>query len=79
MSELDRWTDAVCAEFGLPAGSVDVRVVLDLARDVAHGVDRPAAPLTAYLVGLAVGGGHDLAAAAARVSTLAAGWEAGSR
>ena len=31
--------------------AVDAQAVLDLARDVAHGVDRPAAPLTAYLVG----------------------------
>jgi hypothetical protein len=38
-------------------------------------VDRPAAPLTAYLVGLAVGRGQSLPAAAARVSALAAGWK----
>jgi hypothetical protein len=30
-------------------------VVLDLARDVAHGVTRPAAPVTAFLLGLAAG------------------------
>ncbi|MGH3781916.1 MAG: DUF6457 domain-containing protein, partial [Pseudonocardiaceae bacterium] len=29
--------------------------VLDMSRDVAHGVARPAAPLTAYLLGLAAG------------------------
>ena len=29
--------------------------VLDLVRDVAHQVNRPAAPLTAFLVGLAHG------------------------
>ena len=57
------------------ARSVDVRAILDMARDVAHGVDRPAAPLTAYLLGLAVGQGHPLAAAAARISDLAAGWD----
>jgi len=46
-----------------------------MAREVAHGVDRPAAPLTAYLLGLAVARGHPLQPAAARISDLAAGWE----
>ncbi|MDP9401718.1 MAG: DUF6457 domain-containing protein [Actinomycetota bacterium] len=32
-----------------------VRQVLDLARDVAQGVARPAAPLGAFLAGVAVG------------------------
>src|SRR5215469_420081 len=60
MSELDRWTEAVRVELGLEAAPVDPKVVLDLARDVAHGVDRPAAPLTTYLLGLAVTQGHTL-------------------
>src|SRR3954470_13267950 len=44
--------------------------ILDLARDVAHGVLRPAAPVTAYLVGLAVGRGTDPAEAFAAVTAL---------
>jgi hypothetical protein len=75
MSSLDEWTELVCFEFGLPSGSVDARLVLGMARDVAHGVDRPAAPLTAYLLGLAVAGGHPAESAAARISSLAAGWD----
>jgi hypothetical protein len=75
MSPLDRWTEVVCLEFGLPAASVDARVILDMARDVAHAVDRPAAPLTAYMLGLAVAQGHSLPDAAARLSELASGWE----
>jgi hypothetical protein len=67
----------VCFEFGLPPGSVDARLILDMARDVAHGVDRPAAPLTAYLLGLAVASGHPLEASAARLSELASSWEPG--
>ena len=51
-----------------------MKVVLDLARDVAHGVARPAAPLTAYLLGVAVGQGRPLAGSAARISQLAAQW-----
>jgi Domain of unknown function (DUF6457) len=44
---------------------------------VAHAVARPAAPLTAYLLGLAVGRGIPAAEAAARVGQLAAAWAAG--
>ncbi len=58
MSRLEEWTDLVVAELVLPpeTGSREVRdLVLDLTRDVAHGVARPAAPLTSFLVGLAAG------------------------
>ena len=72
---MDDWTAAVCADLGLDASAADLRAVLDLTRDVAHGVARPAAPLTAYLVGVAVGRGLTLPDAAGRVSALAAGWE----
>jgi hypothetical protein len=75
VSPLEEWTEVVCLEFGLDRGSVDARVILDMARDVAHGVDRPAAPLTAYLLGLAVAQGHPLAASADRLSELASGWD----
>ncbi len=34
---------------------VDVDAVLDLARDAAHQVERPAAPLTTFLAGYAAG------------------------
>jgi hypothetical protein len=75
MSTMERWTEAVCAELGIEAGDADLRAVLDLTRDVAHGVARPAAPFTAYLVGLAVGRGQALPDAAGRVSALAAAWD----
>ena len=67
MSTMDQWTAAVCADLGLDPSSADLRAVLDLTRDVAHGVARPAAPLTAYLVGVAVGRGLSLPDAAGRV------------
>jgi len=47
-----------------------------MARDVAHGVARPAAPLTAYLAGIAVGRGMKPADVAARVTSLAGTWQA---
>lgn len=55
---LDEWTAEVSRTLGI--GPVDVTAVLDLARDVAHGVARPAAPLTCLLVGLAANSAEDL-------------------
>lgn len=75
MATLDDWTGAVCGALDLDG--VDRDVVLDLARDVAHGVARPAAPLTTYLLGLAVGRGADPRAAAATITALARDWESG--
>ena len=74
MSTLDEWAAAVCGELGLDPAALDPRLVLDLARDVAHGVARPAAPLTAYLLGVAVGQGQPPAESAARISRLAEQW-----
>lgn len=70
---MDEWIAAVCAELGIDA-EVDVRAVLDVARDAAHQVDRPAAPVTTYLMGFAVARGASPADAAAAVSRLAQGW-----
>lgn len=74
MSRMDDWVAAACAELDLAPTEVDVRVVLDLARDVAHHVLRPGAPVTAYLLGIAVGRGADPATAAATLARLATGW-----
>jgi len=74
VSTLERWTQAACAELGLEPEQVPARIVLHLARDVAHQVDRPAAPLTAFLLGLAVGSGQSLDEAARQLTDLAARW-----
>jgi hypothetical protein len=76
VTTLESWTSAVCAEFGLDSAAVDVRKILELARDVAHQVDRPAAPVTAFLVGLAIGAGAPASDAMGRVLALAENWEA---
>ncbi|MEV0846123.1 NTP transferase domain-containing protein [Streptomyces sp. NPDC049954] len=76
---LDEWISAVKAELGIDL-DVDLHVVLDLARDAAHGVDRPAAPLTTFLVGYAAGraqgGPEEVAALAHKAAELANRWAA---
>ena len=78
---LDRWIAQVCAALDLDPGTVDRDLVLDLARDAAHGVARPAAPLTTFLVGLAAGRQgatpESISAAAALAKRLADGWQDG--
>ena len=75
VNALDDWTAAACRELGLDPAEANTPAVLDLARDVAHSVLRPGAPVTAYLAGLAVGRGADPADALARLTTLARTWE----
>ncbi|WP_072174620.1 DUF6457 domain-containing protein [Clavibacter capsici] len=65
---LEHWVDRVAALLELPAQEVDVSLVLDLARDAAHGIARPAAPLTTFLLGLAVGRAGGGAADARRLA-----------
>lgn len=76
------WTAIVRAELDLPE-NIDLDgatgLVLDVTRDVAHGVSRPAAPVTAFLIGLAAGRAQDPVAAARvhaeQISGLAATWD----
>ena len=60
MTDVEQWIGGVCAELGIdPAVVTSISpAVLDLVRDVAHGVSRPTAPLTAFIVGLAAGADH---------------------
>jgi molybdopterin-guanine dinucleotide biosynthesis protein A len=75
---LDEWISAVKDELGIDL-DVDTGVLLDLARDAAHGVARPAAPLTTFLVGYAAaqgkGGPEAVAEAARKAAALALRWE----
>lgn len=66
------WIDAVCADLGVPSDVVDVSVIHELSRIVAHGVARPLAPVSTFLLGVAVGQGMDRDAALARISAHAA-------
>ncbi|MEU4267920.1 DUF6457 domain-containing protein [Streptomyces sp. NPDC026092] len=80
---LDEWITAVKAELGIEI-DVDTGVLLDLARDAAHGVARPAAPLTTFLVGYAAAkaaaegadGPEAVAEASRKAAALANRWAA---
>jgi hypothetical protein len=75
---VEDWTPRLAAELGLDAGSgaIDIDAILGVAGVVAHAVERKAAPVSAFLIGLAAGraGGspEDVAAAIERVRALAA-------
>lgn len=80
MNVLDEFLRTTTQALGLDQEAVDRDLVLDLTADVAHNVARPAAPLAAFLVGLAAGrDGGDAAAvraAATKVAALAKGYTA---
>jgi len=58
-------------------GTVDLDAILGLARDAAHGVERPAAPVSTYLLGYAAAArglsGEEVAALAAALGRAALG------
>jgi hypothetical protein len=76
MSTPDDWTDAVCAQLGLDPKDVDQKTVLNLARVAAHTVERPPAPLTTYVLGVAVGRWEPPSDMAAKLRQGARGWPA---
>ena len=55
---LSQWTavarQALATDLGVDIPEVDAQLLLDVARDAAHAVDRPAAPITTFLLGYAV-------------------------
>jgi hypothetical protein len=77
---LEEWLSQSSALLGLDeaSGAAYRDLVLDLAKDVAHGVARPAAPVTTFLLGLAAGraGGsaEDVQRLSAELSAAAAAW-----
>lgn len=71
---LDTWIETACAELGVEPGAEYTKTILNLTRVIAHKVDRRGAPLTSYLLGLAVGSGQSLAESAARLQDIARNW-----
>lgn len=50
---LTEWTEQLTEALGVVDVEFEVDAILDLARDAAHQIDRPAAPLTTFIVGYA--------------------------
>lgn len=71
-----RWLEVASTELELDPALVRelMRDLLDLTRDVAHGPSRPAAPVTAFLVGLSAGraGGDAVPEVRERITRLTA-------
>jgi hypothetical protein len=86
MARLEEWLRTAAEAAG--AGDADpgllgrdaVDAVLDLAREAAHGVARPAAPLATFAAGLAIGrgggGAAELRRVVSQIASLAAVWPA---
>ena len=55
MTDTNTWIAETAAAIGVDPKLVDVNALLGLARDVAHGVERKAAPLSTFVVGYAAG------------------------
>lgn len=50
--KMDEWLEEVATKLGIDP-KIDTDAILDLARDVAHSLERKNAPLTSYLLGYA--------------------------
>lgn len=74
MNELREWTSTLCADLGLDADQLAYGLILSMARDVGRTVAKPAAPITVYLVGMAVARGLSPMEAAQRVGALTENW-----
>ena len=82
---LEDWLREAAAALGVEVADAAVlgeeaaTLLLDVTREVAHGVARPAGPLSTFVLGLALGSGggiDDLRRLARRLADLADAWEA---
>jgi hypothetical protein len=55
----EEWVEEACKALAVEPDDVDTEELLDLSREVAHGVERRAAPVATFLLGLVVGRGSD--------------------
>jgi hypothetical protein len=74
---LHDWIDELCDALDIDV-EVDEALILDLARDAAHAVEKPAAPITTFLLGYAAalkGGNQETVEdLAERATALAEKW-----
>mgnify|MGYP006946474698 CR=1 FL=1 len=50
---LHDWIDELCDALDIEEADLDEGLILDVAREAAHNVARPAAPITSFLLGFA--------------------------
>jgi hypothetical protein len=67
---LHDWIDELCDVLDIEV-EVDEALILDLARDAAHQVERPAAPISTFLLGYAAAGFDGNQAQVERLAALA--------
>ena len=68
---LESWVNELATALQVDPADLDRNLLLDVARDAAHNVARPAAPLTTFLVGYAAGlrgGGAEVVAEVAGIA-----------
>ena len=75
--DLDRWVRSAAIELGLDPAEIPTGLLLDVTRETAHQVMRPAGPVTTFLIGLAVGRGGSLDDSITTVRALIDEWESG--
>ena len=75
---LHDWIDELCDVLDVEI-DLDEALILDVARDAAHNVERPAAPITTFLLGYAAaasnGNPAQIERLAAAASDLALRWD----
>lgn len=54
-SRWDEWIAEVCGLLGVDPDLVDVPLVHDLTKQIAHRYERPMAPVGSYILGIALG------------------------
>ena len=69
---LHDWIDELCDVLDIEV-EVDEALILDLARDAAHLVERPAAPISTFLLGYAAAGFNGNPEQVERLAGLAMG------
>lgn len=49
------WVERACESVGVDPQHVDIKAIHGLTKRVAHNLDRPLAPVSSYILGIAVG------------------------
>ncbi|GEL94186.1 DUF6457 domain-containing protein [Cellulomonas composti] len=77
-ADLPQWVDHITALLGVKRSRVDLDRLLDLSSEVAHGVARPAVPVTMFVAGLAAADlpADEVVALLDRVERAAVTWTA---